>query len=322
MSSWRLAVMTSGGDAPGMNACLRAVVRYGAHLGAEVWGIRRAYLGLLEEDFVPLGVRDVGGILQLGGTILQTARFAGFKQPEVQARAAEILQDQGITKLVVIGGDGSLAGGLALSRLGVGVAGVPGSIDNDVGGTFISIGVDSAVNTTLAAIDNLRDTASSHRRAFVVETMGRHSGYLALMAGMTGGAEVIHIPEAPMSLEEIGERVEGAFVRGKSHALVVVGEGASPKAQEIAPYLEGRQVGFEVRLTILGHVVRGGRPTYFDRLLATKMGVAAAQALAEGKSGVMTSWTANEVSLVPLEKAQEPSISRIADIETARVLAL
>jgi 6-phosphofructokinase 1 len=297
----RIAVMTSGGDAPGMNAAIRAVVRSAIANGIEVYGIRQAYSGLLAGDFERLTNREVSGILQRGGTILQTARNEEFKTPQGQRRGLRRLNEHGIEGLVCIGGDGSLRGAMALHKLGVPVVGVPGSIDNDIWGTNMSIGVDTALNTILDALDRLRDTASSHERAFLIEVMGRNCGYLALMGGILGGAEMTIIPEKDTSLEEVAARLEDSYLRGKNHAIAVIAEGAKPKIHELAQFLEGRSVGFEVRITILGHVQRGGSPSAFDRLLATRLGVKAVECLINGTSGVMVGLSGREIEPVPLE---------------------
>jgi 6-phosphofructokinase 1 len=297
----RIAVMTSGGDAPGMNAAIRAVVRSAIAKGIEVFGIRQAYSGLLAGDFERLTNREVSGILQRGGTILQTARNDEFKTPQGQRKGLRRLNEHGIEGLVCIGGDGSLRGAVALHKLGMKVVGIPGSIDNDIWGTNMSIGVDTALNTILDSLDRLRDTASSHERAFLIEVMGRNCGYLALMAGILGGAELTLIPEISMELQEVASRLEDAYLRGKNHAIAVVAEGANPKIADVAKFLEERNVGFEVRLTILGHIQRGGSPTAFDRLLATRMGVAAINMMAEGTSGVMVGLDGRDIVPVPLE---------------------
>ena len=283
----RIAVMTSGGDSPGMNAALRAVVRSGIYHGLEVYGIRQAYLGLINGDIERMDSRDVAGIIQQGGTILQTARLPEFKEESYQRKAIRRLNEHGIEALVVIGGDGSLAGALALHKRGFQTVGIPGSIDNDIWGTASSIGVDTALNTILESIDRLRDTASSHERVFLVEVMGRRCGYLALNAGIITGAEVVLIPEKEMHIEELGRAVEEAYMKGKSHAMVIISEGANLKTGDIAAYLVQHDIGFEVRTTILGHVQRGGRPTAFDRLLATRFGVSAVETILAGESGVM-----------------------------------
>jgi 6-phosphofructokinase 1 len=283
----RIAVMTSGGDSPGMNAAIRAVVRAGYHYNLEVFGIRQAYRGLCNGDIERLDSRDVGGIIQRGGTILQTARMPEFKDENNQRLAIRRLNEHGIDSLIVIGGDGSLTGALALQKRGVKTIGIPGSIDNDIWGTASSIGVDTALDTILESVDRLRDTASSHERVFLVEVMGRNCGHLALVAGLVTGAEYVLIPEVETSLEDLGKVVEDAYLKGKSHAMVIVSEGANLKCHQIAEHLRQHDIGFEVRVIILGHVVRGGSPTAFDRLLATRMGVEAVNTLVEGKSGVM-----------------------------------
>jgi 6-phosphofructokinase 1 len=298
----RIAVMTSGGDAPGMNPAIRAVVRSAIAYGMEVYGIRQAYSGLLAGDFERLTNREVSGILQRGGTILQTARNDEFKTPAGQRRGMRRLNEHGIEGLVIIGGDGSLRGGMALHKLGFPVVGIPGSIDNDIVGTDMSIGVDTALNTILDALDRLRDTASSHERAFLIEVMGRNCGYLAMIGGILGGAEITMIPEKAMELSEIATRLEDAYLRGKNHAIAVIAEGANHKIQEVATYLENHSVGFEVRMTILGHIQRGGGPSAYDRLLATRMGVAAVECLRDGKSGVMVGLQGNQIVPVPIEE--------------------
>lgn len=297
----KIAVMTSGGDAPGMNAAIRAVVRTAIAREIEVVGIRRGFTGMLAGDFERLTNREVSGILQRGGTILQTARNEDFKTPTGQKRGVRRLHENDVEGLVVIGGDGSLNGALALHKLDFPVMGIPGSIDNDIYGTTMSIGVDTALNTILDAIDKLRDTASSHERAFLIEAMGRNCGYLALMSGILGGAELVVTPERPVELEEIAQALDDAYTRGKSHAIAVIAEGAKYKINQVAEYLEHHPCGFEVRMTILGHVQRGGSPTAFDRLLATRMGVAAVEKLLEGVSGKMTGLDGRNISMIPLE---------------------
>ncbi len=298
----RIAVMTSGGDSPGMNAAIRAVVRAGVFHNLEIYGIRKAYVGLINSDFERMTARDVGGIIQQGGTILQTARLPEFQDEALQRKAVRCLNEQGIDGLVVIGGDGSLAGALALHRHGVKVVGIPASIDNDIWGTASSIGVDTAVNTILESIDRLRDTASSHERVFLVEVMGRRCGHLAIVAGLVTGAEVVLIPEQETTLEELGSALEEAYMKGKSHGLVIVAEGANLKLPQIADYLKDHDIGFEVRMTMLGHVQRGGRPTAFDRLLATRFGVEAVETLLKGTHGVMTALEGMDIVTLPLEE--------------------
>ncbi|MBN2305210.1 MAG: 6-phosphofructokinase [Anaerolineae bacterium] len=299
----RIAVMTSGGDAPGMNPAVRAVVRTASAQGVEVYGIRQAYSGLLSGDFERMTNRDVSGIIQRGGTILQTARNQEFRTAQGQKRGLRRLNEHGIEGLVVIGGDGSLRGGLTLHQLGFPVIGVPGSIDNDIWGTDMSIGVDTSLNTILDAVDKLRDTASSHERCFLLEVMGRNCGYLATMGGILGGAEFILVPEFPTTLEQIGKALEDAYMKGKSHAMGVIAEGATPKIHEVAEYLESHDIGFEVRVTVLGHVVRGGKPSAFDRLLATRLGVRAVELLLAGESGKMVGLHGPDIGTVSLEDA-------------------
>jgi 6-phosphofructokinase 1 len=319
----RIAVMTSGGDAPGMNPAVRAVVRAATAAGVEVYGIRQAYSGLLAGDFERMTNRDVSGIIQRGGTVLQTARNQEFRTPQGQKRGLRRLNEHGIEGLVVIGGDGSLRGALTLHKLGFPVMGVPGSIDNDIWGTNMSIGVDTALNTILDAVDKLRDTASSHERCFLLEVMGRNCGYLATMGGILGGAEFVVIPEHETTLEEIGQTLEDAYMKGKSHAMGIVAEGASLKVQAIGEYLEQHDIGFEVRITTLGHVVRGGSPSAFDRLLATRLGVAAVGRLLAGESGLMVGLHGREIDAVTLEDAttKQRAVSE-QYIEMAEVLAM
>jgi 6-phosphofructokinase 1 len=298
----RIAVMTSGGDSPGMNAAIRAVVRGGIHYGLEVYGIRHAYKGLVNGDIEPMDSRDVSGIIQRGGTILQTARLPEFKEEKHQLTAIRSLNERGIDALVVIGGDGSLTGALALHKRGVKVIGIPGSIDNDIWGTASSIGVDTALNTILDAVDRLRDTASSHERVFLVEVMGRSCGYLAISAGLVSGAELVVIPEEKTSIEELDKVVREAYLKGKSHAMILIAEGASLKCNEIEKYLNKHDIGFEVRVTILGHVQRGGSPTAFDRLLATRFGVSAVERLLAGEHGVMVALDQEDIITRKLEE--------------------
>lgn len=285
----RIALLTSGGDAPGMNAAIRAVTRRAIFHGAEVIGIRRGYAGLINRDFMPLGPRDVGRILHLGGTMLGSARCAEFRTQAGVTRALQSLGKDGIEGLVVIGGNGSQAGAHDLAQRGFPVAGVASTIDNDLCGTDVTIGVDTALNIALEAIDRLKVTALSHQRGFLVETMGRDCGYLGMMAGFAGGADVIVIPEIPSDPEEVANKLRSAYARGKSHALVVVAEGAVYNAEKLAAYFsEHRErLQFELRVTRLGHVQRGGAPTAFDRVLASRLGAAAADYLIAGEHGVI-----------------------------------
>jgi len=300
-----IGVLTSGGDNPGLNPCIRAVVRMGIHLGLEVMGIRRGYAGLINGEIEAMDARSVGGIIGHGGTILGTARCPEFYEPKGRKEALRSLNRFGIDGLVAIGGNGSLTGALELWRLGFPTIGVPSTIDNDVNGTDISIGVDTALNTILDAIDKIKDTASSHNRAFLIETMGRNSGYLAMASGVAGGAELVLCPEVETTFEEITQTVEDAYIRGKSHCIVVVAEGWKPGTQALAKQLREHQeeLGFSVRVTQLGHVQRGGAASAFDRLLATRLGAAAARELVAGNAGNMVGWTKSAISLTPLEEA-------------------
>ena len=270
-----------------MNAAIRAVVRMGVDKGWEMFGVRNGYAGLLEPQIEPLGARDVGGILQRGGTFLGSGRVPAFKNEEVRAVALRNLGERKIDGLVVIGGNGSQAGALALSRMGLEVVGVASTIDNDLAGSEVTIGVDTALNIALEAIDRLRVTASSHKRAFLVEVMGRKCGYLALMAGIAGGADAVVLPEADVDPDALADRLHGAHARGKLHALVVVAEGARYNAQGLATHFETNRerLGFDLRVTTLGHVQRGGEPSAFDRLLATRLAAGAVDHLARGSHG-------------------------------------
>lgn len=318
----RIAVLTSGGDAPGMNAAIRAVVRTGLEFGWEIFGVRRGYSGLIAGDFVPLGARDVGGIIQQGGTMLGSSRCAQFETGKGQQEALQILSQYDMEGLVVIGGSGSQIGAHALSQRGFPVVGVASTIDNDLYGTETCIGVDTALNVALEAIDRLKVTASSHHRASVVEVMGRECGYLALMVGIAGGAEAIIIPEVKSDPKDVARELRSAYERGKSHALVVVAEGARHNATELARIFDQERLGFELRVTILGHVQRGGVPSAFDRLLATRFGAAATQCLANGQHGVLVGLLKGEIAATPLADAvgrKAPLDLRL--LKLARVLA-
>lgn len=282
----RIAVLTSGGDAPGMNAAIRAATRTAVERGVEVVGVRRGYEGLIRGEFRQLTARDVAGIIELGGTMLESMRCPDFKTAAGICRAVAALDDAGIEGVIVIGGDGSQAGALALARAGVAVNGVASTIDNDLYGTEMSIGVDTALNVALEAIDRLRTTAVSHRRLFIVEVMGRHCGYLALTAGLAGGAEVIVTPERDIPPSEVLELLHEAHRRGKRHAVVVVAEGSQANGSCLLQYLkEAQEPYFEPRLTVLGHVQRGGHPGAFDRILATRLAARAAELLLDGETG-------------------------------------
>ncbi len=304
----RLAVLTSGGDAPGMNAAIRAVTRKASAAHVETVGVRNGYRGLMAGDFLPLDNRAVGGILTRGGTILGSSRAPEFRTPEGQARALDQLRAHEIDGLVVIGGNGSQSGALALHQAGFPTVGVASTIDNDLNGVDTTIGVDTALNTALEMVDRLRDTASSHHRAFVVEVMGRQSGYLALMTGLASGAEVILTPEIPYPLERIPDAVHAAYARGKSHFIVIVAEGSPTKAIDVVQRLNQEPGGYEARLSVLGHVQRGGSPLVFDRLLATRSAATAVDALVAGESGVVAGLVRGRISLIPMTEAIQPCV--------------
>lgn len=320
----RIAVLTSGGDAPGMNAALRAVTRTGLAQGWEVYGVQHGFSGLLHGAFRPLGYRDVGGILQRGGTMLGSARCPEMKTEEGQNEALRQLRERDIDALVVIGGNGSQQGSHALSELGFPVVGVASTIDNDLSGSDITIGVDTALNIALEAIDRLKVTASSHQRAFLVETMGRHCGYIALMTGIAGGAEAIVLPEVETDPEVIAEDIRQAYQRGKAHAIVVVAEGAKYNAEGLVSYFQEHRerLGFDLRATTLGHVQRGGAPGVFDRMLATRLGAGAVDALARGEVGVLVGWLRGQVDTTPLsEVIAQGKLLDLSLLDLARVLA-
>ena len=321
----KIAVLTSGGDAPGMNAAVRAVPRGALARGWEVFAVRNGYRGLLAGAFEQLLARNVGGIIQSGGTVLGSARCPEFVEPAGRAQALSNLRSRRIDALVVIGGNGSQSGSASLAREGFAVVGVPSTIDNDLYGNDVSIGCDTAINITLEAIDRLRTTASSHQRAFAVETMGRNCGYIALMAGIAGGAEVIALPESELKPAEVAERLRAAYQRGKTHALAVIAEGAKCGVHELMEYYGAhrKSIGFDLRVTRLGHVVRGGIPTAADRVLATRLGAAAVEALANGHRGVLVGIIGGDIIVTPLEEIA--GRMRPADrelLELARIMAL
>lgn len=320
----RVAVLTSGGDAPGMNAAIRAVVRSALEQGWQPLGVANGFEGLLSHDFRPLSDRDVGGVMQRGGTFLGSARCPELKTEDGQRRAVEGLRAHAIDALVVVGGNGSQAGASALSRRGVRVVGVASTIDNDLVGCDVTIGATTALDVALEAIDRLKVTASSHHRAFLVEVMGRNCGYLALMAGLAGGAEAVAIPEVPCSPSMVTEAVSEAYRRGKAHALIVVAEGVPGGVSALEQELERQQeeVGFDVRVTRIGHVQRGGAPGAFDRILASRTGAAAIDALVAGRRGVVIGMEAGKIRETPLEetlgklKTVDPSLFELARVLT------
>jgi len=283
-----------------MNAAVRAIVRTGIAHDCEMYGVQMGFEGLIKGNVTFLSPRDVGGIMQQAGTFLGSARSVEFTTQEGQEKAAQNLAALGIDSVVVIGGNGSQKGAHALSKAGLSVVGVASTIDNDLYGSDITIGVDTALNIALEAIDRLRVTATSHRRGLLVEVMGRKCGYLALIAGMAGGAEAIVIPERELPPARLAEILQAAHERGKRHALIVVAEGSQNNAQKLAEYFKQHDPHFELRVTILGHVQRGGTPTAFDRLLATRLGVAAMEALVRGEQGILVGLLDNRPGFTPL----------------------
>ena len=320
----RMAVLTSGGDAPGMNAAIRSVVRVGIDKGWELFGIQHGYSGLIGNNLISLGARDVSGIIQKGGTMLGSARCPEFKTEDGRLQALRVLKEHKIEALVIIGGGGSQTGAHALSQMGFPVIGVASTIDNDLYGSDITIGVDTALNIALEAIDRLKVTALSHERAFLIEVMGRDCGYLALMAGIAGGTEAIAIPEVETNPEALANELRRAYERGQAHALVVVAEGATYNAEALADYFKEHheRLGFDLRVTTLGHVQRGGAPSAYDRLLATRLGADAVERLTRGEHGVLVGFVKGEIKATPLTEVvanKKPLDLRL--LELARMLA-
>jgi len=318
----RIAVVTSGGDASGMNAVIRAVTRTGIDQGWEVLGVRHGYAGLIADDFIPLGRRSVSGIIQHGGTMLGTTRCEEFKTGEGQSNAIRNLRARGVEALVIVGGDGSQTGALRLHEKGFPVVGCASTIDNDLAGAEITLGVDTALNVALEAIDRIKVTASSHERAFLVEVMGRNCGYLALTAGVAGGAECVLLPEADTPPETAALELREAYERGKSHAIAVVAEGARFNAAALAKHFEEHRarIGFELRVVKLGHIQRGGTPGAFDRILGTRMGAAAVEHLRQGQFGLLMGLNRGEITATPLsevvgkKKPLDPRLLELAGI--------
>ncbi len=315
----KIAVLTSGGDAPGMNAALRAVVRKAVYEGIDVLGVKRGYAGVIEGDFVQLGRRDVGDIIYRGGTFLRSARCDEFRTEAGIKKGANKLKEAGVEGLIVIGGDGSFRGARDLTNLtGVRTIGVPATIDNDIACTDDSIGYDTAMNTIIDAITKIRDTASSHERAFVIEAMGRHAGFLALSAGLAGGAESILVPEVKFSMENVCKKIQEGYNEGKIHSIILVAEGVEIDGNDFETnrdfshsnaFLLGDEInkrtGFETRVSILGHMQRGGVPTGRDRLLASRLGAAAVDVLNAGKTNKMVGLIHNKVETAPITDAIE-----------------
>lgn len=308
----KIAILTSGGDSPGMNAGIRAVVRTGLYYGLEVFGIMRGYSGMIEDDIYQMNSRSVANIIQRGGTILKTARCKEFYSPEGRQKAYENLKKRGIDGLVVIGGDGSFTGAYKLSKeFGIPCVGLPGTIDKDLYGTDFTIGFDTAANTAVQAIDKIRDTAESHDRLFIVEVMGRHAGYIALHSGIATGAENILMPEVNTTLDEMIATLSEQEKRKKLVNLVIVAEGYMPDpskpelkgASEMTRLIGEKLKGLEIRITILGHIQRGGPPSCMDRFIASRMGYHAVECLMEGRHNVMVGILHNNMHYTPLEIA-------------------
>jgi len=328
MLAKRVGILTSGGDAPGMNAAIRTAVRSALHFNLEPWGIYRGYHGLINGELEPMDSRAVSGIIQRGGTILKSARSEHFKTPEGRAQAVDMLRRHEIDSLLVIGGDGSLRGALSLQQEGITVVGIPATIDNDIPCTDYSIGFDTAVNTVMDAVNKIRDTASSHDRVYLVEVMGRHSGHIALYSGLACGADVILIPEVPYDLDQVCQQIQKAAQAGKTYNIIVVaegvrriggGNGTTSPAMQIGRYIEER-AGIETRITILGHIQRGGVPTVRDRLLASRLAYHAIELIFRGVGGKMVGEVDQVVKAFDLdyalaqEKQLNPDYRRLAAV--------
>jgi 6-phosphofructokinase 1 len=320
----KIGVMTSGGDSPGMNAAIRAVVRTGIYYGLEVFGIMRGFSGMIENDIVPMHSRSVANIIQRGGTILKTARCKEFYEKDGRKKAYEHLRQIGVDGVVVIGGDGSFRGADIFSReFDIPCIGLPGTIDKDIAGTDFTIGFDTAVNTAVEAIDKIRDTADAHDRLFIIEVMGRDAGYIALHSGIATGAENILIPERKTDMNELISSLQEKERRKKLVNLVVVAEGDDfGGADEVAKLVKERLPNAETRVCILGHIQRGGSPSCLDRLIASRMGYAAVECLMYGRHNVMVGILNNKMHYTPLEKAVKAK-QRISDewIKIVKILA-
>ncbi|WAA13946.1 6-phosphofructokinase [Fervidibacillus halotolerans] len=317
----RMGVLTSGGDSPGMNAAIRAVVRKAIYHNIEVYGIYNGYQGLINGNIEKMEIGSVGDIIQRGGTILRSARCPEFVTKEGQQKGVEQLKKFGIEGLVVIGGDGSYRGANALTNLGIPCIGVPGTIDNDICGTDFTIGFDTALNTVIDAIDKIRDTASSHERTFVIEVMGRNAGDIALWSGLAGGAETILIPEAEESMDEIIARLKHGQRRGKKHSIIIVAEGVM-SGVEFAEKLK-KEIQMDVRVSVLGHIQRGGSPTVRDRVIASRMGARAVELLIEGKGGRAVGIVNNEIIDRPIaEILDQPHTIDMQMFELSKELSI
>jgi 6-phosphofructokinase 1 len=312
----KVALLTSGGDSPGMNACIRALVRSGIYYELEMWGVVRGYDGLIQGDYQKLDLRSVSNIINRGGTILKSARSEEFRTDAGMEKAYHQLKQRGIDALVVIGGDGSFRGAFHFSTLyDIKVIGLPGTIDNDLNGTDFTIGYDTATNTVVDCIDKIRDTADAHNRLFFIEVMGRDAGYIALHAGIAAGCEDILIPETKTSIDVLVENLKKGRSRNKTSGLVIVAEGEEEGgAYEIARKVQAQFDGYEMKVTILGHIQRGGSPSCFDRVLASRLGVAAIEGLLEGKNRMMAGLINNQVVFTPLTHAAKISSSLHHDL--------
>ncbi|WP_299547499.1 6-phosphofructokinase [Seonamhaeicola sp.] len=302
----KIAVLTSGGDAPGMNAAVRSVVRTCAYHGVECVGVYRGYQGMIEGDFKPMDARSVRGIINKGGTILKSARSKEFRTKEGREKAFQNIKKAGVEGLVIIGGDGSFTGALVFNQeYGFPVMGIPGTIDNDIFGTTHTLGFDTALNTVVDAIDKIRDTASSHNRLFFIEVMGRDVGHIALNTGIAGGAEEILIPEEDLGLDRLVESLNKSKKTGKTSSIVVVAEGdkIGKNIFELKEYVDENMEGYDVRVSVLGHMQRGGAPSCFDRVLASRMGVKAVETLLNGQTNYMVGLQNNKMELTPLDNA-------------------
>jgi 6-phosphofructokinase 1 len=314
----KIGILTSGGDCSGMNATIRAAVRTALRMNLEIVGFRKGFLGLMKGDCFSLGSKAVSGILHRGGTFLQSARSPEFRTPEGQQKAVTMLKEQGVEGLVILGGDGSLSGALALHRHGFPVIGIPASIDNDIPFTDMALGVDTALNNIIYAVDCIKDTASSHARAFVIEVMGRNSGYLASVSAIATGAEYALVPEREFDLSEICQQLRARYEEGRDNAIIILAEGAG-NAQAISDSIKDA-IGFETRVTVLGHYQRGGAPTVFDRLLASRLGKKAVELLVSGQNGVMVGLSCNSIIATPLEdvikgeKRPQDEMLRLAEV--------
>jgi 6-phosphofructokinase 1 len=302
----KIGVMTSGGDAPGMNAAIRSVVRTCTHYRIDCVGIYRGYQGMIEGDFIELNARSVSGIINKGGTVLKSARSDEFRTKEGRKKAYEQLRKAEIDAVVLVGGDGTFTGGMVFNKeFGFPVVGIPGTIDNDIFGTSFTVGYDTALNTVVEVVDKIRDTASSHNRLFFVEVMGRDAGFIALNAGIGAGAEEILIPEEDMGLDRMLQSLQRSKRSGKSSSIVIVAEGdkTGKNVFELAEYVENNLPEYEVRVSVLGHMQRGGSPSCFDRVLASRMGVKAVELLLDQKTNLMVSINNNRIETTDLEKA-------------------